>query len=119
MAADVDPLAWDAPVDVAWENADTTTLRDVSVFVRCNDGFAGDTLTVRIATLTPDSLRCEEPLLLGIARTPGPAALGQESVVPYRRMSLFGRPGTYRMTITPVRPVRGIEAVGIHIVTSE
>ena len=99
-AADTDPVSWKDPAGIVLANADTTSLRDLTLFLRCNDRFAEDTLTLRIATIAPDSLRFEEPFRLVIP-------------VPYRRHVRFAREGDYRMTIAPTRPVRGIEAVGI------
>ena len=94
-------------------NADTTSLRDLTLFLRCNDRFGEDTLTLRIVTTTPDSLRFEEFFRITSPRTNGPAAIAHEIAVPYRRHVRFAREGDYRMTIAPTRPVRGIEAVGI------
>lgn len=54
------------------------TLRNAEVFLRCNDRFAEDTLTLRIATVTPDSLRFEEPFRLVIPRDESPAPLKRE-----------------------------------------
>ena len=110
---DVSPRRWAEAAEIRWENADTVTLRDAELFLRYNDRFAEDTLTVRIATLSPDSLRVEESFLLAITRTNGPAALMREASIPYRSRMRLGRSGEYRCRITPVRPVRGVEAVGI------
>lgn len=118
-ATDVDPLRWTEAAEIRLPNADTVTLRDAEVFLRCNDRFAEDTLTVRIATLTPDSLRFEEPFLLVIPRPEGPAALMREAVIPYRRRMRFTQSGDYRCIVTPTRPVRGVEAVGINMTKSE
>lgn len=118
-ATDVDPARWSAAAEIRQPNADTLTLRDAAVFLRCNDRFAEDTLTVRIATVTPDSLRFEEPFLLVIPRPEGPAALMREAVIPYRRLIRFPQIGDYRFIVTPVRPVRGVEAVGINLTKSE
>lgn len=117
-AADVNPLRWEEPAGIRIENADTVTLRDAAIFLRYNDRFAEDTLTVRIATLSPDSLRFEEEFLLAIVRTGGPAALQHETLIPYRRRIRLLRNGEYRIFITPVRPVRGVEAVGVRLAKS-
>lgn len=119
VVADVDATSWHAPAVIDLANTDTTTLRDMDVFLRCNDLFAEDSLTVRIAVLTPDSLRCEEPFVLTVPHAHTPAAIARETVLPYRRRIRFARTGDYRITITPGRPVKGVEAVGINIVKSE
>lgn len=118
-AVDVDPVAWRTPAELRLPNADTVSLRDLRIFLRCNDRFTEDTLTLRIAVQTPDSLRFEEFFPIDIPRTEGPAALARESVIPYRRSVCFARSGDYRLTIAPVRTLRGVEAVGINIVRSE
>ena len=111
--ADVSPTRWERSAEIRVENADTVTLRDATLFLCYNDRFREDTLTVRIATVTPDSLRYEEVFLMAIPRDDGPAALLRETAIPYRRRIRFDRRGDYRCFITPTRPVRGVEAVGI------
>ena len=115
IAADVPFAAWDRTVEMAFDNDDTTSLCDLTLFLRCNDRFVEDTLTVRIEIRTPDSLRCEEPFILAIPHANSPAALVREAVIPYRRRVCFERPGQYRVRITPSRSVRGVEAVGVDI----
>lgn len=119
LVTDVDAASWDTPAVITLDNADTTTLRDINLFLRCDNRFAEDTLTVRITVRTPDSLRHTEPFLLAIPPAHAPAALSSETSVPYRRRVCFGRTGDYHVTITPCRPVKGVEAVGINIVKSE
>lgn len=114
-ATDVPARRWSEATEIRLENADTLTLRDAALFLRCNDRFAEDTLTVRIATLSPDSLRFEEPFLLAISRTEAPAAMMREFLIPYRRRIRPDRIGEYRFIVTPVRPVCGVEAVGIRL----
>lgn len=113
-SADVDPASWHDAAEVALVNTDTLTERDLMLYLRCNDRFGEDTLTVRIAVCTPDSLRYEEPFTLVIPPTGTPAALAREVAVPYRRRVVFRRTGLHRIRITPLRPVRGVEAAGIH-----
>ena len=101
---DVNAPGWDAPAAIVFTNTDTTTLRDMDLFLRYDDRMDEDTLTVRIAVVTPDSLRHEEAFRLDL---------------PYRRRIRCARTGDYCITVTPGRPVKGIEAVGINIVKSE
>lgn len=119
VATDVSSASWSDPAPITLANADTTTLRDIALFLRCNDRFAEDTLTVRIRVRTPDSLQHEEPFMLVIPPAHTPAAISREADISYRRRVLFGRTGDYHLTITPCRPVEGVEAVGIHIVKSQ
>ena len=119
-ATDVDPFRWELGAEILLPNADTVTLRDAEVFLRCNDRFAEDTLTLRIATVPPDSLRFEEPFRLVIPRGESrPTPLMREIVVPYRIRMRFAQQGDYRCILTPTHPVRGVEAVGINLTKSE
>ena len=79
---------------------------------RSNTAFDGDTLTLRIGVLTPDSLRCEESLLLSVPRG-GSAAVARETQTVYRRNVVLADSGRYVFTVVPQRTVRGIEAVGL------
>ena len=112
---DVNPARWDSRAEIRLPNADTVSLRDAVIFLRSNDRFAEDTLTVRIATVTPDSLRFGEWFLLVIPHPKGPAALMCEAAIPYRRRIRLTQHGDYRCSVTPVRPVRGVEAVGVDL----
>ena len=116
---DVNASGWDAPAAIVFTNTDTTTLRDMDLFLRYDDRMDEDTLTVRIAVVTPDSLRHEEASRLALPAAHTPAALSREADLPYRRRIRFARTGDYCITVTPGRPVKGIEAVGINIVKSE
>lgn len=118
-ATDVDAAAWSTPAEILLPNTDTLALQDIVLFLRCNDRFDEDTLTVRIAVRTPDSLRHEEPFTLVVSRTDTPAALMRVAKIPYRRHVLLARQGDYRVSITPTRTVCGIEAVGIDLVRTE
>ena len=109
IATDVNSASWSDPAPLTLANADTTTLRDVNLFLRCNDRFAEDSLTVHIRVRTPDSLQHEEPFVMVIPPAHTPAAISREADIPYRRRVLFDRTGDYHLTITPCRPVEGID----------
>lgn len=114
-AEDVDPHGWQRPAVLLLPNSDTITLREVKLFLRCNDRFSEDTLTLRVETVTPDSMHVGEYLCIPFPRQTAPAALARENEAPYRTRIRFRQCGDYRMILTPTRPVRGIEAVGVHI----
>lgn len=118
-AVDVPSSGWHNTVSLSLPNADTTTSRTLQLFLRCDQRFREDTLSFRIATFTPDSLFFEERFTAEISRTATAAAYTREYVVSYRRRVRFGREGDYRVEITPLRPVEGIEAIGINIVKCE
>ncbi len=119
VVADVDAGAWDTPVELILPNTDTLNHYDWQFFVRCDERIVPDTFTVRIAVVTPDTLRFEEPFAVQLPACATPAARLCETLLDYRRRVLLSRTGDYRLTITPVRPLRGIEAVGIQTVESD
>lgn len=118
VVTDVNALAWRDSAAVAIRNNDTLALRELRILVRSNEAFGGDTLTLRVATLSPDSLRYEESLTIRIPHPPKAAPLRREADVLYRRDVVLADTGIYRFTFTPTRPVQGIESVGIHIVNN-
>ena len=115
VAVDVDLAEWSTEAEIVVENDDTLTLRDIAFFLRYNDHFNDDTLTLRIEVRTPDSLRCEEWLQVSMPRPRKPAALRRQAIADFRRQALLARSGDYRFTVAPVRPVEGVEAVGIYV----
>ena len=115
IAVDVDPQAWSAPAEIVLPNADTAALCDLSFFLRFDPRFRDDTLTLRIEVRTPDSLLFAEPFLFCVIRGRQPAAVHSESVAAYRRRVVFRCRGDYRFSVAPVRPVVGVEAVGLYV----
>lgn len=113
LVADVDSRGWSEPVELELPNSDTVHPYDWQLFVRCDDRLEPDTLSLRITLLTPDSLRFGETFAMRIPRSENPAAVLQEVAVDYRQRVQLRCTGSYRIRIAPLRPVRGIEAVGI------
>ncbi len=96
MMADVGVRAWHEPAELFIDNADTLAPCDLLLVVRSNTAFDGDTLTLRIGVLTPDSLRCEESLLLSVPRG-GSAAVARETQTVYRRNVVLADSGPLRL----------------------
>lgn len=118
-ATDTDLKRWDCGAELTLPNIDTTTLRDIHVFVYHTDDFREDSLSLRITTLSPDSLRHEETLLLVPHHRERIPAVSCEDATLYRRDVVFNKQGNYQMTITPLRPVKGVSAVGVQLSKSE
>ena len=119
IAADVPASNWTEPVELTLPNTDSLACYDWQLFVRNDERIVADTFTLRITVISPDSLRFEEPFLVRMpAASSTPAALLRETIIDYRRKVRLHRTGDYRLTIEPVHPLRGIEAVGIQTVKS-
>lgn len=117
IAVDVDPQEWCGAAEIVLPNADTLALCDLSFFLRFDPRFTEDTLTLHVEVRTPDSLLFDEPFLFCAAHARRPAAVHGEAVAPYRRRTLFRCCGDYRFSVAPVRPVVGVEAVGLYVET--
>ncbi len=115
VVTDVDPAGWRYAATVEYRNRDTASMQVLRLFLRLDDRFREDTLSVRVATLTPDSLRSEEVHRLVIHARPTPTSLQRVVEIPYRRKALLRQEGIYRFQITPTRGVEGVEAVGVKI----
>ena len=119
IVADVPVSNWTEPVVLTLPNSDTLACYDWQLFVRNDERIVADTFTLRITVISPDSLRVGESFLVRMpVRSTTPAALLCETLVDYRRNVRLHRTGDYRLTIEPVRPLRGIEAVGLQTVKS-
>lgn len=86
---------------------------ELKIFLRVDDRFQEDSLTVKIVTYTPDSLRTEELHRLILPRGGRINALKQVLEIPYRRSVELREEGHYYFALTPTRSVEGIEAVGL------
>ena len=113
IVADVDSDAWSEPVELILANSDTVNAFDWQLFFRCPGPVEPDTLSLSITLLSPDSLRCVERFAFRLPAVDAPAARLRECAVDYRRRVRLSRTGDYRIRIAPLRPLSGIEAVGL------
>lgn len=86
---------------------------ELKLFLRADDRFQEDSLTIKIVTYTPDSLRTEELHRLILPRGGRINALKSVIEIPYRRGVELREQGHYYFALTPTRSVEGIEAVGL------
>ncbi len=115
VVTDVDVEGWACGASLCYANDDVQSLCTMSLFVRVDDRFLEDTLTVRIEIRTPDSLRTTEWHRMRFQGEPTPASLHRVIRVPYRRSVCLSGRGNYYFRITPTRTVAGVEAVGLQI----
>lgn len=115
VAADLPAEGWSGPVTLRYANGDTLARRELRLFLRLDETFRQDSLTLRIETRTPDSLRTVEyhRLVFGGPRSATPLQTVVE--IPYRRDVQLRCTGDYLFVLTPVRPLRGAEAVGLRL----
>ena len=114
---DVSPASWEERVQVTYTNRDTTAIAELRVVLRLADRCATDSLTLRITTFSPDSLRASEYHRLQFPPKRVAAPLHRVVEVPSRRGVQLKRSGEYRFALTPTHPIEGVEAVGMKIIT--
>ena len=115
VAADLPREGWSEAATLRYTNGDTLARRELKLFLRLNETFCEDSLTLRIELFTPDSLHAVEyhRLVTADRRTMLPTRTVVE--LPYRRDAVLPATGDYYFLLTPVRPVGGVEAVGMRI----
>ncbi len=113
VVVDLDAAAWSEAVELCYENADSTARQSLQLFVRLDDRFREDSLTLHITTYSPDTLVTSEYHRLVFTERYAPAPLQRVAELPYRRGVRLPRKGCYRFRLAPTRSVEGIEAIGI------
>lgn len=101
------------PAIIRMHHTQPDTSGELRIFMRTDDRFTEDSLTVRIDSFSPDSLRCTEYHRLVFRRGHRINAIKSIVEIPYRRQVVLKEAGNYYFTLTPTRPVAGIEAVGM------
>lgn len=120
-AAEVDPAGWhrNDVRTVVFPNTDTVSLRNIEVFIVCDETFAysNDSLVLSVTTTTPDSLRAAETLVIrpadkGHVESPG----YREYSFPYRNDALLSREGDYLFGFShDGTVVKGLKAIGVTV----
>lgn len=116
VVASVDPRGWDGPVTLIVENRDTVSERRISVVLR--HGADCDSLPLRMEVSLPDAGHYGERFVIYPSRE-RPSSVSVTERFPYRDRSVLSEYGYYLFTISPLSPVKGVEAVGIEIVKGQ
>lgn len=112
---DVDVRSWTDAATVKYINDDTTTLRNLSVTLHVNRLYDSKEIALEISTMTPDSLRHTEQVVMPAAADwPSEIATTTDIEIPYRESVRFRCKGEYVVRITPRKEVVGVEAAGIN-----
>lgn len=110
---DVPVRGWHHSVEVKVNPPDTETLYDLDLLVRYNHNFTADTLTLWFRTQSPDTLIYTERCRFELPMSNRPAAIRPVVELPWRCGVRFSGAEPYKIRITPLQPVHGIEAVGL------
>lgn len=113
--ADVNIEGWDEEITVPYINKDTTVNYNLNFTLHVNRKFEATELDVEITTMTPDSLRYTERVILPVDVAWSNRTISTTDIsIPYRHNVRLRRMGEYKITITPHRDVVGVEAAGIN-----
>lgn len=112
VMADVNPFGWLDRCELRFENADTASLFDVSLVVRCGSDTDCDRLSLMLEFEAPDSTLFVERRDFPLHVPRKPASASALVTIPYRRGVHLSQTGVYTVTIKPSTVVRGVEAVG-------
>lgn len=113
--ADVPVRHWHHGVELKLTPPDTQTLYDLDLLIRYNHNFTVDTLTLWFRTRSNDTLVYTERCRFELPMSQRPAAIRPVVSLPWRCGVRFSAQEPCRIRITPLQPVRGIEAVGIRL----
>ena len=119
VVTDVDSRGWSDTARIDFANEDSLRLRDMRLFVRHDNRFAGGRRGLQVIVLTPDSTMTSEHAVVNFRTSDADAALRREATALYRRRIRLGRCGRYSILLVPDTTVRGVEAVGIRLDASE
>ena len=109
----VDLKSWSKAESIIYENADTTSLRNLNIALRYNEDFRQTSLPLKVTITTPDARYFEEEVTLQLERPSMAIAVTASESIPYRTGVLLNQSGFYTISFEPLSEVRGVEAIGI------
>lgn len=111
---DVNTSGWDNAISLQYIS-DVTELRNISITLRVRESFEADKLAFDITTMTSDSLRYNEQVILPVDfQWQGSVARSMEIELPYRHNVELSRNGEYIIRLRPLTPIKGVESAGIN-----
>ncbi len=119
VVVDIDARKWVDTKYVVMNNNDTSTLRDIELFVRYSPLMADDSVTLTINTIAPDSTTYSEEVKLHFDTSPSERSASRLKLYPYRKRVVWRQVGSYQIEITPITPVKGIESIGVNTVKNQ
>lgn len=110
VVADVNPAKWVYPVEIVYDNRDTTAIREAALFLRYGNGTADGVYIIELHA--PSGAKARDTVAVNTAAEPRSNNL-HEIQIPYRRGIRLSEEGGYLFRIVPPEGVRGIWSAGI------
>lgn len=115
VMADVDINDWNEEASISYTNKQTESNYDLSIMLHVNRRFKAKELELEITTMTPDSLRYSERVTLPVRFSWEQTSSATSDIdIPYRQSVTLRCEGEYKMVITPLQSVVGVEAAGVN-----
>ena len=112
---DVNPREWNEPVTFVVDNDDTVSFRRLAFAIKYNNALRDKAISLDINIIQPDAASFGETVDLYPSHHDTPSVVSSVETIIYRESSVLRQRGNYLITITPLHPVRGVEAIGINI----
>lgn len=115
VMADVDINDWNEEASISYTNKQTESNYDLSIMLHVNRRFKAKELELEITTMTPDSLRYSERVTLPVRFSWEQTSSATSDIdIPYRQSVTLRCEGVYKMVITPLQSIVGVEAAGVN-----
>lgn len=115
VMTDVDINDWNEEASISYTNKQTESNYDLSIMLHVNRRFKAKELELEITTMTPDSLRYSERVTLPVRFSWEQTSSATSDIdIPYRQSVTLRCEGVYKMVITPLQSIVGVEAAGVN-----
>ena len=115
VMSDVNINNWSETATIVRANEDTESLYDLNIVLHANNNFSSEDLEFEVTMTSPDAVRHTERIALSCDPSRQVIAAHSNDIeIPYRRNVRLTAEGTYTFTLRPLKPLKGVEAAGIH-----
>ena len=115
VMSDVNINNWSETATIEHANEETESLYDLNIVLHVNNNFSSEDLEFEVTMTSPDAVRHTERIALSCDPAwQGITAHSNDIEIPYRRDVRLTAEGTYTFSLRPLKPLKGVEAAGIH-----
>ncbi len=115
VAVDVDARAWQSTVHLEVSNSDTITLRDINLFMRCEQGMVADSIELNVMTVAPDGSSYSEDFTIHMPQSSDRKSNVRFIEQCYRQRVRLVQRGAYSIYLRPYAVYKGVESWGVSV----